>query len=116
MGWPVAHPSPADDVFERHGAPVAGVVAVRAIVAHHEERVGRHFEGIHFIVVIKAGVGFVKLIAVDESVSISDFDRIAGQADHALYEVPRGIVREVEDDDFSVLRRMEGVYAPILSE
>ncbi len=88
MGWPVAHPSPADDVFERDRTPVAGVVAVRAVVTHHEKRVGRHFEGIHFIVVIKAGVGFVKLIAVDEGVSVSDFDRIAGHADNALYEVP----------------------------
>lgn len=113
---PVAHPSPAYYEFERHGAPVAGVVAVPSVVTHDEVGVWRDFERVHSVEVVKLGVGFLELRAVDEGLTIANLDRVSGHADYALHEVSRRVVGEVEDNDLTVLGRMEWEDKRVLAE
>ena len=50
-------------------------------------------------------VGLVDRLAVDEDLLVADLDRLAGQADHALDEVARRVLGELEDDDVAPLDR-----------
>src|SRR5581483_10970395 len=108
-----AVPRPVDDdrlaldVRERHGAPEARVVALIAVVPHHEhralgDRVGtvgieRRVDGA--VVRVRIGHG----LAVDEELAVAQLDGLALGGDHALDEVLAAILGPDEHDDVAAL-------------
>ena len=107
---PVDAPGLAVNVGTRHGAPVAGVVGIIAVVAHDEVAVLRHGEGPHVVesaddVGIKLlDVVFLYRLAVSVELLVAHFHHVAGKAHHALYEVGIRVLGILEHDDVPDLR------------
>ncbi|CAE7203846.1 SAHH [Symbiodinium sp. KB8] len=81
-------PHPALQQLLGDEAEVAGVTAHRAIVAEHEEVVGRHREAGEVVVVVDTAI-VVHGFTVDEQVAVAHLDLVTGQPDDALHEVDR---------------------------
>ena len=116
---PVDHQRLALDVLARQEAPVAAVLRVVAVVAHHEVLVRRHrdrsvslahVERGHFVE-LRVGrrrlqemhVRLVERLAVDVDLLLAHFDRLARQPDDALDEVALRLLGILEDDDVAAL-------------
>src|SRR5262245_59510262 len=102
---PVAIPGPVDeeglalDLVALDEAPVAAVLRVVAIVAHHEVRVGRHERGLAAVRVAAVGVatahgrvgelrvGLAQRLAVDEDLVAFHLHALARRRDDPLDEV-----------------------------
>ena len=96
---PIDEQRSADEILTGSGAPEAAVVAVVAIVAHHEELIGAECHGA--IVVAAAEfdrigvdrVRFCQFPAVDVHVAVTDFQGFTGQPDDAFHQTEIGSFR-----------------------
>ena len=99
-------------------APVAAVLRVVAVVAHHEVRSRGHHDGIAAVEIAavsrrrggqraRAHVGLVQGLAVHVGAVVLDLHRLAAHRDDALDEVSRLVVGVLEDDDVAPARLAE---------
>src|SRR5213080_1172595 len=115
-----AVPGPVDDerlaldVGERDRPPEARVVALVAVVAHHEDGAGRH--AVRAVVLPaaghparrrKGGVRVVPWLPVDVDLLAPHLDRLPADGDDTLDEVLRAVLRPDEDDHVAGARLVQ---------
>src|SRR4051794_32722749 len=89
---PVGEERVADDPLLGDGSPVAAIVALPTVVAHHKKVARRNLDGFRQIAEFVAARALVQvllldLLAVHVGAVVPDRDRVAGEADHPLDEV-----------------------------
>ena len=92
-----------DDLVHRQQSPTVRVARIVAIIAQNEELIGRHQGGRGIVGARRRPVRFVNRFAVNDHLAAPHLNRLAGQTNHALDEIPRGITRVVEHDDIAPL-------------
>ncbi len=125
---PVHDEGLAFHVGSREEAPIAAVLGVVAIIAHHEEVAGRnrhravrhlHVARRELVGVRRAGrleevhVRFVEHRAVDVDALVAQLEGLAGQADDALDEVALRVLGVLEDHDLSAPHVGDGQQGPL---
>src|SRR4051812_33008226 len=92
---PVGEEGMTDDPLLGDRPPVAAIVALPTVVAHHKKVARRNRDGLRQIAQVVASralvdVGLVQRLAVDVRVVVADVELVARKADHALDEVAVG--------------------------
>src|SRR3954468_12596505 len=94
---PVGRERAPDDPRNGNRAPVAAVVALAAIVAHHEDVAARHADRLRETARAAAPASFcerlARALAIAHGVSADDRDRLATHGHHTLDERLRILVR-----------------------
>ena len=120
----VDHPWPPLDVVEGEETPVAAVIALVAVVAHHEEVAGRDLHGAEVVadqVVVAVVFAFLEYavvlvqlerlchrIAVDVDLFILDLQLVPWDPHHALDQVFAWLLQRLEDYDVIVCDGLAG--------
>src|SRR5882724_6371001 len=95
LHWPVSkHSLTVDEAFV-HRAKIAAIVRHRAMVAKHEETIGRNY---HFAIrpgvcVVTRNVVFVERLAVHKDLAVLDTYVVAGGPNNALDVALRSVAR-----------------------